>query len=238
MDDFESFLKSIDYSGLSEEQRRQARLNLEKSSHQLDRWDLITKALGELSVSWTHLDAAVDKLFQPLLNCTAEEVSCILVENVNARCSMLKRLIVVAKAPQDWQKWIFGLLDRISNEIGPMRNRLLHDALQVSDEGAYRIDKRPRLGRMRADQPISLSFNARHPVTIEDIHLLGDKMFTVSTALKIAQLSLSDWRKCGYFPQLDPLWLPASMETARCTFYRVSADELKRPLPPSNFEMG
>lgn len=238
MDIFESLGLTFNASRLTRDQRDKIRSEMQGALDYVNHADSFAKAIGNLSIDWAHLDRKLDELFQPLLNCTAEEVACILVENIDARCSQLKRLITVAKPPRDWRDWIFAVLNRAANEIGPKRNRLLHDTWDFRDNTAARTDKRAKIKQAQSRQEETLSFDTKHPVSAEEIELLTSCVFTVSMALDAAKLDLVQWREEGRFPEFDPQWIPAGKPTARCSAFRLTDTVPPRPVPPEQFELG
>jgi hypothetical protein len=222
----------------TEDDRRRLRHLLDRTGALLDKVDNHAQEIGHLCITWASMDRMIDHLFRPLLGCSAEQVACILVENIDTRCTMLKRLLVVADVPTNWLEWIVALLNRASNELAPLRNRVVHDAWRISENKAMRIDKRAKIAKSQSRGKGQLSFDTEHPMEADEITLLDQKVSTVAIALRVAAIALDRWQIEGRFPELDPQWLPACKLAARCPDYQLDGESPEKPFAPLHFEFG
>ncbi len=177
---------------------------------------LHAQSLGFVAIQWGHLDVAVSKMFEPLLDCSEMQVACILVENIASRCEMLKKLLHVEDLPPDWLGWVVGLLDRSANELAPQRNRLMHDLWWFESGTAVRTDQRAKVARTQSFQNATLSYNTKHLVTNDEIMRLHGRIYTVFTAICVANINLHRWRSKLLLPELDKQWYPACTSKSRC----------------------
>jgi hypothetical protein len=198
-------------------------------------------ALGQLSWSFSNLDHRIDCLFEPLLQCSATQVACMMVENIATRCSQLVRLLhLESSLSVEFRDWTIQLLNRVSGELAEERNRNLHDRWKMrwseDEKSVTRIDKRPKIGKAQSRQPVAVTFNQQHLVTPAQIQGLADRMATVSHALEVVMHSLATWRQLGSLPPLDPQWLPASKAKALGRWDEGWPGELPQPPPPTRYE--
>lgn len=100
--------------------------------------------LGQLCMSWAALDRVIDDLFEPLLDCSAAQVASIVtnVDNISARCDILKRFLHLEPVGDEFREWLVAVLNRVSNELAPLRNRYIHDHWSVKLDAIVRTDKR------------------------------------------------------------------------------------------------
>lgn len=171
--------------GITEENVDRIRATLDRAGAVIDRHQKNLVAVGRLATAWAGLDTAVDSLFEPLLDCSEAQVACILVENVSARCDMLKRLLHVEPLSPSFTDWVTSLLNRASAELAPLRNRYIHDASVVTHAAVHRTDKRAKIGKLQSRQKRSLIYKTVHEVKSEDIERLSDCISTVTLALKV-----------------------------------------------------
>jgi len=197
--------------------------------------------LGGLCWSFAVLDHNVDRLFEPLLQCSEAQVACIMVENISTRCSQLTKLLhLESELPEEFCTWVCKLLVRSSDEIPGQRNRYVHDRWgmkwSVDEQSVTRITKKPRIEKAQSRERPGVTFNTEHPTTVEEMARLTAKIETVSSALQVARQSLEIWRRTGELPPIDPLWLPACMPKARGHLSGWSLEEQPAQPPPSHYE--
>ncbi len=196
----------------------------------------LAERIGFLSMESAGLDVVIDKLFEPLLNCTRAEVASIVPENFDARSAMLKRLLTINEIDDAWQNWIVALLNRVATELAPNRNRVIHDAWQVENGRFRRTQRRAIVGKAQAREPKSLLVDPETEVPLESIDKLITCTGTVSEALKVAVAALRQWRSEGQLPPIDPQWLPASKPNVRCPMFQRPPEWPEKPLIPLRFE--
>jgi hypothetical protein len=196
----------------------------------------ITQSIGGLALAWAALDSRVDELFEPLLECSEAQVTCILVENIGTRCEMVKKLLHVDPLPPQWVEWAEALLNRTSGELASLRNRCIHDSWRISAERATRTHKKARVGKAQSRQKRLLSLKTEHETSAEDIKHLTERIATVSIALHAAKKSLLLWRSQGKRPRVSKQWLPASKPGARMLNYQADAKALEKPLLRLRYE--
>lgn len=199
--------------------------------------DAHAAALGYLCRSWAGLDARVNQLFEPLLQCSATQIACIVPENVGQRCEALKRLLYIEPIPDPLVAFAVGLLDRVSGELAPLRNRLIHDGWSITKEETSRIDKRAKLGKPQSHQPMTVIHETKHPTQLEEIKHVGSRIGTVQFALWALIHVLRRWRSKGQVPELDVQWLPAATRLSRCVNCIVDPASPDRPQHPLEFEL-
>lgn len=218
------------------ETREQAEAFLERANKLLQNYNAVAQAIGELAMVWAALDAAVDELFEPLLECSDAQVACILVENINARCEMVKKLLHVEPLPPKWVEWVEALLGRTSGELASRRNRFIHDNWTINSERATRSDKRAKVGKAQSRQKRALKFRTEHDANVEEIDRLAQQVITVALALKVATKSLRAWRTQGRRPRVLKQWLPASKQGARMLNYLADGEAFEKLLVRLQYE--
>lgn len=174
-------------------------------------------SLGELCMTWAALDHMVDALFAPLLQCSKGQVASVVtnVENLSSRCEILKRLIHLEAPSDQWREWFVALLDRVSNELAPLRNRYIHDYWDVKITGITRLDKRAKIGKPQSREAPILTFNTKHVTDPQEVAKLNQRCVAVLVGLSVAGQNLAIWRKTGRPLEPDDLWLPLSKPRAR-----------------------
>lgn len=197
-------------------------------------------AVGQLTWSYAGLDRNIDRLFEPLLQCSPEQVACMMVENISTRCTQLIHLLHLEAKPTQFRAWTEALLNRVSNELSGERNRYLHDHWEMkwsgSEKSVTRTTKRPSLAAPQSRQPKKLTFNKRMPVTVEQLENLSGRMETVSQSLWVARRALATWRRTKRLLPLHPQWIPASKPKALAHWDEAWNAELPQPPPPSRYE--
>ena len=221
---------------VTEENYEHTLKTLAAAKHILAISDAHAAALGYLCRSWAGLDGRVIQLFEPLLQCSAAQIACIVPENVGQRCEALKRLLHVEPLPDPLVSFAVGLLDRVSGELAPLRNRLIHDSWSISKEETSRIDKRAKLGKPQSRQRMTVMRETRHPTALEEIKRVDEKVSTVHFGLWAVIHVLRRWRAEGHTPELDAQWLPAATRLSRCVNCIVDPASPHRPQHPLRFE--
>jgi hypothetical protein len=206
------------------------------AEHILTISDAHAAALGYLCRSWAGLDSTVNQLFEPLLQCSSAQIACIVPENVGLRCEALKRLLHIEPLPDPLVSFAVGLLDRVSGELAPLRNRLIHDGWSITKAEPSRIDKRAKLGKTQSRQRTTVIHETKHPTELEEIKRVDGRIGTVQFALWALIHVLRRWRSDGQVPELDVEWLPAATRLSRCLNCVVDPASPDRPQYPLRFE--
>jgi hypothetical protein len=209
---------------------------LAAAKHILTISDAHAAALGHLCQGWAGLDSRVNQLFEPLLQCGSVQIACIVPENVGQRCEALKRLLHIEPLPDPLVTFAMALLDRVSNELAPLRNRLIHDGWSITKEKTSRIDKRAKLGRPQSRHRTTVIHGTRHPTELEEIRRVHERISTVQFGLWALIHVLHRWRSEGRIPELDAQWLPAATRLSRCVNCVVDPAFPDRPQHPLQFE--
>lgn len=186
--------------------------------------------LGRLCISWAALDHELDSLFRPLLQCSAEQIAALVgnIDNTAARCEMLRRLIFVEAPSEPWREWFVGLIDRITNELGPMRNRYIHDAWSVFSQPLVRRDRRALVKQAQSRQPPKLVFNTEHVAEPGEVERFTSAVSTVLAAVAFAAIDLRRWRQTGKPLEPEPRLIPASKKHARHLTPREHLEALQK----------
>ena len=184
-------------------------------------------ALGDLCMSWAVLDRTLDALIAGFLACSRQQTACVVehIDNVGSRCILLKRLSYLEDVGDEWREWFCAVVDRISGELAPLRNRYVHDAWAISYEEIVRIDKRAKLVKPQARQPQEVRYDTRYVTDPADVEKLRYRILAVMAALALSEQSLGRRRKTGGHLRLDPLLLPVRKPLAR---YMTPLEHLQR----------
>ena len=192
-----------------------------KRGHKLPFWsvdDDYAFALGMLCMTWSALDHALQETFQWMLGADVETTAIIAggLDRMEARSTPIKKLLVHHAFEQSHAEFINNLLNRITVEIAPTRNRLIHDRWWLTGEGAMkRVDRRASLKKVQSHRSATLEFNSAQVVKIPEIERLADYIRTVEAALWHLNIQLDIWRNLGWPPRFEKRWSPASKPNTR-----------------------
>lgn len=225
---FVSILRSMDPEKL--------RATLDKAEALIGQNDRLAASIGELCFAFSGLDRAVTELYCPLLGCSVVQAACVVSENIDPRCRVAIKLLYVEPLPEDWREWVAGLLRRASGELGPARNRYIHDSWRIDEAGATKIDHRVSVAKGQSRQPKEIRYDVEQKSAPEELSKIRDRTSTVTMALHVARLHLEQWRSTGLPPQLDPQWLPASTPKARFVNFQGYQQAPTQPLAPFGYE--
>lgn len=194
--------------------------NVTKVGHKHPFWSVIDDyafALGKLCMAWSALDHDLQETFQWLVGTDDETASIITtgLERLEARATPIRKLVVSQKFQPDLADFICSLMSRITNEIGPERNRLIHDRWWLESGGMAKVDRRAAIKKAQSHQPASLQFNTSKVIQVSDIDRLTEYTKTVQEALWHLNIRLGLWRTHSVRPRLETGWLPASLPKTR-----------------------
>ena len=145
---------------------------VEKAIEQaIERMRAHARAIGELCMSWAALEHAVDRLLEPLLDCDRGTAAAIAsaTDRLAARIDIIRRLLVHQELNGPWRDWIEKVLNRITNEVAPARNRCVHDRWRIQRGLIMKIDKRASIARPQSHHPQQLIFDT---VPAKKLHCL------------------------------------------------------------------
>lgn len=191
-----------------------------KGGHKLPHWTKIDDyrfALGSLCMAWSQLDHTLQETFKWLVG-TDDETTAIIttgLERAEARATPIKRLAVHHGFEPQLVDFLTGLLNRVTIEIGPKRNRLIHDRWWLGGSGMYHVDRRAAVKSAQSRQAPTLQFNTEHSVSPQEIDLLTEYTNTVEAALWELNIQLGLWRDCAMTPRYDGRWSPACKPRTR-----------------------
>lgn len=195
------------------------------------------RAIGELCMSWAALDHSVDQLLEPLLNCDRAIVASVSssVDRLEPRVDIAKRLIVHAEFGDPWQHWFFDIFARITDELGPLRNRYVHDRWRMRRGEMQRVVKRANVAKSQSREPKKLVFDSVHITPVAEVDRLRANIDTVTYAIEIASYDLEHWRKTGRLPRLRKLLIPASTLRTRMDRFPAMIVWNGEQLPPYEY---
>lgn len=195
------------------------------------------RAIGELCISWAALDHAIDELLECLLNCDREIVVSISssMDRLSPRVEIAKRLMVHLSLEEPWQQWFSKIFTRITEELGPLRNRYVHDRWKMKRGETWRIDSRAFVAKPQAHKPKQLYFDARHVTPATEVDRLRDNIDTVTYAIEIAVYDLRNWRKTGQLRPIRTQLAQASTPRSRMDRFPMLIVWNGEQLPPYDY---
>jgi hypothetical protein len=191
--------------------------NDEEVRRMWERYDKHVQSIGQLCITWAVLDSKVDELFEPLLQCSPAQVASLVtnVDTISARCDILRRLITLESPSPEYRKWVIALLNRVTGELAPLRNRYVHDNWSISHEAVVKIDKRAKIGKAQSRMDEELSFNTKEVTPTEVVDKLTGRVRLVFAMLHWAAYDLRHWRRTGQPLKPHPQYIEASKPNAR-----------------------
>ena len=194
-------------------------------------------AIGSLCATWAVIDRALDQLLAALIPTTIDRVTCITTSasDVSSRCEMLTRLITLEHPTPAFRNWLISLLRRVSGEIGPLRNRYVHDAWAVRNGELLRYDRRAKIGKAQSHQEATLQFDLTHVTPFDEVQRVDERAKYVMTGLLFAEQDLTRWRKTKSGRDPLPEWLPMSKPNARYQTRQEHSEALAQGLAPAPY---
>lgn len=134
-------------------------------------------------------------------------------ETLSPRCEALKKLIVVRQLNRNWQSKLTELVERVQFDIGPARNRYVHDEWHDGDFGITRIDFRTTLEKPQARQQRRLRTARWHYDEAEKVERLSGEIEIITYQIHIASIILSmHWHEGR---PLRPFWRQSGLSRLR-----------------------
>ena len=154
-------------------------------------------ALGRLCWAWAMLDRGVNELLAVILAVDAAQVACIATEldPVASRVRLIRKLLHTLGMPDWWRNALTQALNIVESDVGPLRNRCIHDSWSLSEGQLVRKDRRAFLKKLKARGADILQFDLEHTMKTGDIDLLNTDIMLGYLAFRGAQRDLEDQRK-------------------------------------------
>lgn len=116
--------------------------------------------IGYLCFQYARLELQLGSLIQAFLNCSSEARRAIVDAtgtSITARCTLIKKLAHTSRFSNEWRELLSTVLDKITDEITPHRNRLVHDLWLDGEQQGTQLDFRLFERRAEARAPKSLT---------------------------------------------------------------------------------
>jgi hypothetical protein len=194
-------------------------------------------SIGLLCMAWATLDRMLDPLICQHMRCSQSQVACFAadMDRVSTRCDVLKKLLTIESPSPQWRDWIFLILDRISGEIAPLRNRVIHDHWQRERGQMMRTDRRASIKKPQAGQPEQLIYDAKYAMPTDEIEKLRLRIEVLINPVSRAEQDLRSWRETGRPVVPDPQLIPLSKPNARYQTDQEQAEARKLGRSPSDY---
>lgn len=179
------------------------------------------RSIGELCMSWAVLDRSIDDIFGPLIQHDKGVVACLAtsMEKPDARIAVIKRLFVHFDVEIEWRRWAESLFNRVVTELGPLRNRYVHDRWVLRNGEMETVDKRAKIRKVQSREPDKLVFDNSKVTTVDKVDRLRDYIDTVIVGLNFMQLDLEAWRNSGFSGLSHKFWPEFGRERTRLVRY-------------------
>jgi hypothetical protein len=169
----------------------------------LDFYDRYLLAIGRLCATWSVLDRELNSLLAALLDVDEPQIACIATEmnDVAPRCRLVKTLLYTVDVPADWRADVAELCNIISNQIGPSRNRLVHDRFGVSEDQILKMDRRAKLIKPTSFSDLKLEYDREELVDKDTVENVALKAMAASARLATARFDLEYLKRENTFPE-------------------------------------
>ena len=173
--------------------------------------------IGRICAVWAAIDYHLDDLLETLLRCGKREVAAIFtgMADTAPRCSVLRRLIMIDPPSVEWRDWFIAVIDRVQDELGPLRNRYVHDRWAISGEAITRYDKRATIMRPQSRSDKILVHDIEYVSSMEELERFEMCALLVMSMLYSANYDLRHWQREGRPLQPHPQYIPASKRKVR-----------------------
>lgn len=118
-----------------------------------DHYDRYLFAMGRLCAVWPVLEREAGSLVGALLNAPDDQAACLATEirDLAPRCRLIRTLARTIPSPEEWRVDIDELCNIVTNELGPLRNRIIHDRFGTTEDDSgkmiVRLEQRAKLGK-------------------------------------------------------------------------------------------
>lgn len=143
-------------------------------------------------------------------------------ENLFARCEAIKKLIVVRGLTDKWREKLTALVTTIQKDIGPARNRYVHDEWHDGHWGITRLEFRSTREKPQAFKKERLSTSRWHYGEAKKVRDLSGEIEIVTYQLQMACILISMHRRDKY--PLRPFWRQRGLTELRKQIAARDAD--------------
>lgn len=162
-------------------------------------------SLGRLCTVWAKVDREINHLLAAMLKITDEQVACIAheLDGVAARCRLIKTVALTFDNDREWRLALETLVNIISSDLGPKRNRYVHDLWIDRDEKMLKVDRRVHVGKAASFTDKLLSFDIESNVYYDQVDTV-----TIQLILAAAELAKGRFDLEGRTPDGPPPRVP------------------------------
>jgi hypothetical protein len=164
------------------------------------------EAIGMLTIYWASLENTLTHVILTLLQSDEMTASCIgaSVDKAAGRAMLIQRLVLRPnESPADeWRDCMLGLCDQITNNLGPKRNRLVHDDWNISETAIERHNTGLRIGKPSERAAKALLTYDKAPSHAPQIWKLTRQVIDVAFYITAVGLRYSTWKRSGKFAPL------------------------------------
>lgn len=148
--------------------------------------DALLVELGRIAVFWGYLDREINHCIASALICTPVQAAAIATEldNVAARCRLAISLThTIECESQEWLSQVTNLFNHVANQLGPLRNRYMHDKWETSGDAHRRVDRRVRIRKEKSFSVPSIAFDNQIDVNLQELSTLQGRILTAIVRL-------------------------------------------------------
>ncbi|MDP9055773.1 MAG: hypothetical protein M3N34_00355 [Pseudomonadota bacterium] len=174
--------------------------------------EVIYQRIGELCHAW---DCCANILLNTMLNCTDGQLKGITnnIDPVSGRIRLIKNLITTLDQSEEWKSMAMAILNRIQDDIGPKRNRIVYDAWDLESDTTQQMDCLAQIGPVQSAPP-SLIIELREEITVEHIEQVLHQTSICANGLLCISADIANWKGRGLTPLKSSL-LPLLKQTER-----------------------
>lgn len=144
-------------------------------------------AIGYVCINWTWLEQIVDVALSYFMNqqISSVEMECVVVNaDIHDKLKMLKALAQLRKPDDDWFDRMDTLINKISQNIAPRRNRVVHDRWTPGhSDAAMRTYARTAIVKPQSHQPKKLTTHQTFSMKVTDINAVSKDITLATHAL-------------------------------------------------------
>lgn len=137
-------------------------------------WEILEatqRALGEVCMVWAALDRLLDHILMAMLDLGEHQTAIITttIREIPPRCTMIERLLITFEFDDDWSDWLSSIMVLLRDDLGPKRNRYVHDRWLVDASGMTKIDRQVKTPKPQSRQKRQIQFDTSEAVSIEQL---------------------------------------------------------------------